>query len=683
MIIPKKFSRTYLKILLFGFILSIFQPVSGQTTTSSYRTKVETKNGKTPLSPMDYYKIPELSDLEITKDGNWAVYSLSMVDTAKNKRIKHLWLEDLIQKQSIQLSFGNESESNPKFSPNGKYIAYQSEKDSEIGPQIYLLDRRGGEGKKITTIKGDIEDYDWSPDSKKLVLIIKDPEPKPKNTAKTLDPIVLDRYHFKQDIQGFLGNLHSHIFLLTLEGSKLDSITKGKSDEKDPRWSPDGSKIVFVSNKSEDPDRNSNTDIFTIQARVGGEIKQLTHWSGSDDSPRWSPDGKSIAYLQSTGSGAFIMYDQQKSLYIMDSEGNNRQALLPSLNRTVSEPTWSKDGTTIGFTVVDDRKLYLSEFKLANRKLTKYEGYENSFRELQAGNNHDWYGVLSQPNEPDEIYESLNGIFKRITFHQSVWSKNTELAVEKGFTSISKDGTKISSILYTSPSLLGKKNLPLILFIHGGPVAQDDYEFDFTRQVLAEAGYLVIAVNYRGSDGRGLDFTKSIAGDWGNKEVSDLLGAVDTLVKQGLADPQRLGIGGWSYGGILTNYTIATDTRFKAACSGASSSLQLSMYGIDQYVLQYDNELGPPWKNPEKWIQLSYPFFHADKIKTPTLFMASEKDFNVPSVGAEQMFQAFKSIGIPAQLVIYPNQYHGITTPTYIVDQLNRYILWYDKYLKN
>src|SRR5947208_16033830 len=157
---------------------------------------------------------------------------------------------------------------------------------------------------------------------------------------------------------------------------------------------------------------------------------------------------------------------------------------------------------------------------------------------------------------------------------------------------------------------------------------------------------------------------------------------MDHVQRIGLADPDRLGIGGWSYGGILTDYTIATDPHFKAACSGAGSALQLSMYGVDEYVNQYDNELGPPWKNMDKWIKLSYPFFHADRIKTPTLFMAAEKDFNVPSVGAEQMYQALRSNGIPAQLVIYPGQHHGISTPSYQVDRCTRYVEWYKKYLQ-
>ena len=165
-------------------------------------------------------------------------------------------------------------------------------------------------------------------------------------------------------------------------------------------------------------------------------------------------------------------------------------------------------------------------------------------------------------------------------------------------------------------------------------------------------------------------------------EVLDLLGAMDSVEKLGFVDPDRLGIGGWSYGGILTNYTIATDGRFKAATSGAGSSNQISMYGTDQYIQQYEQELGPPWKSQDLWVKLSYPFFHADRIKTPTLFLGGERDFNVPLLGSEQMYQALKSLGVASELVIYPGQRHGISTPTYRVDRLERYLAWYERYLK-
>jgi dipeptidyl aminopeptidase/acylaminoacyl peptidase len=226
--------------------------------------------------------------------------------------------------------------------------------------------------------------------------------------------------------------------------------------------------------------------------------------------------------------------------------------------------------------------------------------------------------------------------------------------------------------------------LPLILYIHGGPNSQDAYQFSFDRELFAANGYAVLAPNYRGSNGRGSAFQKAIYADWGNKEVIDLLGAVDQAIAAGIADPERLAIGGWSYGGILTDYTIATTPRFKAAVSGAGSALQLSMYGVDQYTVQYDLELGYPWtaEGQERWMKVSYPFFKADRIKTPTLFAVGERDFNVPAVGSEQMYQALRTLGIPTQLVIYPNQFHGITTPSYRVDRLQRYLAWWDRYVK-
>ena len=192
---------------------------------------------------------------------------------------------------------------------------------------------------------------------------------------------------------------------------------------------------------------------------------------------------------------------------------------------------------------------------------------------------------------------------------------------------------------------------------------------------------MVVTANPRGSTGRGEVFSKAIYADWGNKDAQDVLAAVDYVVAQGLADPERLGVGGWSYGRMLTNYTIAQDKRFKAAVSGASISNIIAGYGTDQYVREYEIELGQPWRNPDVWMRVSFPFLHADRIVTPTLFLCGDKDFNVPLLNSEQMYQALKSLGRDTQLVIYPGQYHEITKPSYLRDRLERYLTWYDRYL--
>jgi dipeptidyl aminopeptidase/acylaminoacyl peptidase len=280
------------------------------------------------------------------------------------------------------------------------------------------------------------------------------------------------------------------------------------------------------------------------------------------------------------------------------------------------------------------------------------------------------------------VHALEGGKLRKVTKVNDDLLAQLQLATTEDFTSKSKDGTVVNGLIAKPASYTPGKKYPTLLIIHGGPSGQDDHSFDFEREFYAANGYVVLNINYRGSSGRGEAFQKAIYGDWGNKEVVDLLGAVDQAVAAGIADPDRLGIGGWSYGGIRTDYTIATDPRFKAAVSGAGSALQLSMYGSDQYISQYELEIGLPWKARDLWLKISYPFFQADRIRTPTLFLGGEKDFNVPIIGGEQMYQALKTQGIDTQLVIYPGQYHGLTLPSYQRDRFERYLAWFDKYLK-
>jgi dipeptidyl aminopeptidase/acylaminoacyl peptidase len=232
------------------------------------------------------------------------------------------------------------------------------------------------------------------------------------------------------------------------------------------------------------------------------------------------------------------------------------------------------------------------------------------------------------------------------------------------------------------------RRYPTIVWIHGGPNEQDEHSLELysygtplDRQFFATHGYVVLAINYRGGAGRGARYARAIFADWGHKEVDDLLAGVDYAVARGIADPGRLGIGGWSYGGILTDYTIAKDTRFKAAISGAGSGNQTAMYGVDEYVSQYNNELEAPWHDTALWIKLSYPLFHADRIRTPTLFLGGDKDSNVPLAGGEQMYQSLRTLGVPTQLVVYPGEYHMLTRPSFLVDRTQRYLDWMDRYL--
>lgn len=649
---------------------------------SSLGSQAQTITKKRPINPKDIYRLQTISDPQVAPDGKWITYSVSAVDTTKDKRNSDLWMVSWDGKESVQLTNGPESESRARFSPDGKYISFISSRQGNTKGQIWLLDRRGGEAKKLTDLKTDLEDYVWSPDSKKIAMVLRDPDYADSAKTKVRKPYVMDRYHFKADIKGYIEKGSSHLYVYDVADKKLDTLTTGNYDETSPVWSPDGTKLAFVSNRSEDPDRNQNTDIYVMEARKGAVVKKLTTWTGYDNSPAWSPDGKSIAYLRSTASGNFLMYDQPV-LAVISQDGGEPTLLSKSLDRPVRNPTWAKDSKSIGVLVQDDRQTYLGQYAVADGKFTKLATGQKAFSNLEAVSGSNWVAMISDPQTPGELYAIESGNPRRLTHVHDTFLAPLELATVEGFTSKSKDGTQVSNILFRPANAPAGKKLPAIFFIHGGPVSQDEFSFDLTRQLLAAGGYAVVAVNYRGSNGRGLDYTKAIYADWGNKEVQDILGAADYVVEKGIADAEHMGIGGWSYGGILTNYTIATDTRFKAAASGAGSSLQLSLYGSDMYTNQYETELGAPWKNTEKWLKLSYPFLKADRIKTPTMFMASEKDFNVPVAGSEQMYQALRSLGIPTQLIIYPGQFHGITVPSYQKDRVDRYLQWFDKYLKS
>lgn len=633
------------------------------------------------LKPSDIYKVVGVGSPRMSPDGQWIAYTVSQVDSVADSRSSDIYMVSPASKEVVQLTFTKEGESAPEWSPDGKFLSFLAKRGTDATTQIYILNRKGGEAKALTKLKkGSIIDYAWSPDGSKIALAISQQVDTSK--TKTPKPIVVNRFKFKQDGEGYISEKYTHLYLFDVATQKMDTLTSGKFSISSPAWSPDGKQIAYVSNKTEDRDKNDNTDIYVIEAQKGGETRQITTWTGSDENPVWSPDGRQIAYLRSTSSENYFMYDQSV-LCVVPSQGGTPVVVTGKLDRPVSSPVWQADNQSIWVTVTDDRSRYIASAVVKTGKVTTVLNGERVFSSLEAASgNTGFIGLTSNPSKSSEIFSYMNGTLTILTTHQEAFFKDLTLAKVEGFTSVSKDGTKVSNILYRSPIVPEGQKAPTIFFIHGGPTAQDEYSFDMTRQQLAAHGFHVVAVNYRGSNGRGLAFNKAISADWGNLEVMDIHGAVDALVAKGVADSEKLGIGGWSYGGILTNYCIATDTRFKAGASGAGVAMISSMYGVDQYIQQYEYELGSPWKNFDKYVKLSYPFLKADRIKTPTQFMVGQEDSNVPAVGSEQMYQALKSLGIDTELIVYPGQFHGISKPSYQKDRIERYVAWFTKYLK-
>ncbi len=662
-----------------------------------------------PFQPSDAHRIRDVGSLALSPDGEWVAYTVRTTDIEKDKRQSDIHMVNWAGDQTVQLTHTDDaSEGSPQFSPDGKFISFVASRGGESGSkkaehksQVWLLSRSGGEARRLTALPGGVSSYRWSPDGARLAVVSGDPHPddveseesdgdgdaKKEKKSKTKPPIVVTRFQFKRDGEGFLEERYDRIYLVDAASGSHTLLTPGRFSSSQPAWSPDGKKLAFVSKRptddQPDPDRTPNSDVWVVDAEEGAEARRLTTWGGSDSSPVWSPDGRRIAYLQ--GPAAVDDFYGQSIVAILPPEGGTPALPTEELDRSARNLRWSADGTSLVFHFADDRDRFIGQVPAAGGEI----------RRLQVGGDTLGRGNISAlevgpkgtavlahaPGRPREIYRLGDG--QPLTDHNAELRTSIQWNEVRAVDAKAKDGTRIGSMLTLPPGYEEGKSYPTIAYIHGGPVGQDGFDFDWMAQAFASAGYVVVQPNYRGSSGRGFDFSRTLFAKWADG-VQDIHAALDQLVADGISDPDRLGIGGWSYGGINTNYAIATDTRFAAAVSGSGVSNLLGAYGTDQYIRQYENEIGKPWddKALDLYLELSFPFYEAERIETPTLFMCGEKDFNVPLINSEQMYMALRSLNVPTELIIYPGQYHGLSVPSYQQDRAERMIAWYDKYLK-
>lgn len=675
----------------------------------------------------DLSRLKTVGAPDIDPSGTWVAYSVAQDDLPSDKNISHIWMTSWDGARTVQLTGRTgESESTPRWSGDGRYLAFISSRgEDDERDQLWLLERIGGEAKRAAQIAGSVVDYAWSPSGKQIALVVLDPDPdeaanaaakatsssprppgepqipvpppqQPKSgdatpvvdvktSEKKPKPIVIDRYQFKRDIDGYLGKQRQRLVLLDLESGKSRRITTGDDDEYLPSWSPDGTRIAFVSNRDQDPDRTYNYDLFVVTVSdAATEPRRMTSFKGADNDPdfesypTWSPDGKKIAYLQ--GGPVELFSYGVRTLAVIPASGGTPKILTSALDRNVSQPLWAPDGKSLRFRVEDDSAQWLGRVSLDGGTIQPTLVGRRVIESIsQRGGK---TAVLaSNFQSPSEVFSVEGDKLRPLSKANAALLEQLSLAPVEETRFKSADGTEVHGFL-VRPPVAAAGRLPTILRLHGGPQSQFDASFSPEWQILAANGYAVVAANPRGSTGRGQSYAKAIYAAWGSVDVQDVLAAVDDAVSRGVADPKRLGVGGWSYGGMLTNYTIASDQRFRAATSGASISNILAGYGTDQYIRDYEMELGKPWEKPETWMKISYPFYHANKIVTPTLFLAGDKDFNVPLLNSEQMFQALRSQGVDTQLIVYPGQYHGLTRPSFIRDRMQRYLDWYDARLK-
>lgn len=629
-----------------------------------------------------YLAMKNVSEITVSPDGEYLAYTQSHRDLEKDTWQSAVWMQPTAGGEPVRMSAAVTGAWSPKWSPDNRYLAVLSDrKDGRT--QVWLLDRRGGDAQALTEFKQGVRSYEWSPDGTRMLLLIKDPSPADLDEEKRPNPrpYVIDRLQFKRDYVGYLDNRRTHVHVIDVADRKVRQVTFGDYDDGQPTWSPDGKHIVFVSNRTEWPDANRNTDLWRVDvSEDDAQPEQLTDAQYADSNPVFSPDGKRMAYTSNVSDGLPVYAIPQ--LTILDV-GTGESQLVESLaEMQVWGLRFSADGRSI-FAMAEYRgEQQLVKVDVESGATERVIAGENVVREFDVSRDGQVYAVVSRPQSTAEIFSiDERGLQRFSTINRDLMAGITTGAVEK-HTFQAEDGTDIDTFVVFPPGYEDGKRYPGVLHIHGGPWGQWDWRFNFVSQLFAAQGYVVIMPNFRGSWGYGQAFTDALVGKWGDIDYRDSMDAMDFAIEKGWVDGDRMAVYGWSWGGFLTNHVITKTDRYKAAISGASETLVVANYGHDEWQRLWAEEPGLPWLegNRELWDKVS-PFYSLDKVTTPTLVVGGENDWNMPILNSEQLYLVLRRRGVPTQLVVYPGQGHSLSVPSYERDLYERYLDWFDKYL--
>ncbi len=667
---------------LLGACAFMFLALAASLTAQTTRT----------LTVDDLFALKRVGSPAISPEGAWVAYTVSTTDLEKERSSTGIWMVSTQGGDPIALTMTHESASNPEWSPDGKYLSFTASRGEDAQSQVWVLDRRGGEAQQLTEVKQGVGGYEWSPDGSKLLLTIRDPDTTAAsadsgggNRNRVREPWVIDRLQIKRDGRGYLTDTRkTHLYVFDVKTKELTQITSGRWDEGSPAWSPDGSRIAFASNRTDDPDANSNSDIWVVAANntdKGGTLTRITDYEGGDGSPTWSPDGNWIAYTTGINDPRYGAFETRHLAVIASDGSGERRILTEALDRNVGSPEFTPDGSGLLVSVADEGDGHVARIDVETGAVTRLIAGEIQASGFSAGPDGLLTTVISDHHTPGEVFLQRGDQRSQLTHVNDSLMTGLDLAPVRNIHFNSADGTQIEGWVFFPPGYREGTRYPTILRIHGGPNGMYGVSFNFEAQLLAANGYLVLTTNPRGSSGYGREFGFALWQKWGIPDFQDVTAGVDYVIAQGWADPDRLGVGGWSYGGILTNYVITKSNRFKAAISGASMGLLVANFGVDHYQLGNEREWGLPWENRQMWEDLS-AWNDIDEVTTPTMFMGGESDWNVPVLNSEMMYQALKRRGVETRLVVYPGQPHGLRIPSYNKHRYEEYLAWYDRYVK-
>jgi dipeptidyl aminopeptidase/acylaminoacyl peptidase len=641
-----------------------------------------------PLLPDDVYALRSITALEISRDGRTLAYTLERADKKEDSFRHEVWVSGADGSGARRVCRAADDCTEPKFSPDGKRLAYLS--DADKGTQLWVARTGDGRGRAITDVDEGVGDFDWAPDGSKIVFERMDPNVRKKDDA----PWVITGSQIQRDGEGFVDGRHTHLWIVPASGGTPKALTHGSYDETSPRWSPKGDWIAFESNRHPDPDATDDSDIWLVSP-TGGEPRRLAANPGPDTNPVWSHTGDHVAFV---GARAANDYYRTTHVLVAPVEGGAACDLTAahdnwvSLDNTVSGGSararilWSSDDATL--VVPFDRRgaNWIAALPSGGGETKELLGGPRVYGLVRLANaTRRLYFTVATPTTLSELWTANadgTGAHKLLGVNDETLS-GIKLVQPEKVSARNGAGDTVDAWLYPPVDFDPAKTYPMILYIHGGPQEYDGEFFDtgLENQIFPGKGWAVLRVNYRGSTSYGEAFSRAIWGDWHTREHEDLMVAVDAaLAKHRWIDPKRLGVGGWSYGGIMTVWIVGHTDRFKVGVPERFEVDYLSSFGTDQWHTQYVTEFGNPWDNADRYRERS-PGATFRNIKTPLFLIANEKDWNCPPTQAMQLYQRLKLMNLPTELVIYPDESHSMSAPSHYVDRLKRLVTWFGRYL--